>query len=1010
MTTTGVAAPASPYKGLAAFADSDLDALLFFGREREIEVIAANLVAASLTVLYGPSGVGKTSLLRAGVAQRLRRDGAAVTIFSAWSGDPVKGLLSAVEAEVRRVVSRVESPPSGAAADVLAGWTRRLGGDLYLILDQFEEYFLYHGDGGPFLEVAEAIRRADVHVNVLLGVREDALAQLDAFKTALPTLYANSLRLDRLDRQAARRAILGPLERYNELGSTGTAVEVEAELVEELLDSVEAGRIQLGDAGRGGTDEAEGGEGRIEAPYLQLVLERLWEVETGRGSTTLRLESLRELGGAARIVEDHLERAMAALSPEEKDAAAAMYNHLVTPSGTKIAHRAGDLARYAAVDEREAQRVLERLTNERIVRAGENGAAGMQYEIFHDVLADAVLAWRTRHEADRRLEDERQAASRRHRRLVVVAAASLVALAAMAAVTVYALAQRSQSRENAREARAGELVALAAASLGTDPEESVRLALRASRIIRSQAVEDILRKGLRELRAEAVIPLGAGTATSLSADGTMVASARGNAVRLYALPGGGIVRTLRHPKAAGASFSPVGRLMATVGGDGRARIWDEDSLVRVVAHSARFTLPAFSADGRRVATVTGDRVVHVSGLRGDRGRLSFTQGSDVMAARFSLDGRLIVTGGSDDLVRIWDARTGALRRTLTGHLGRVGDVAFSPDGTLLATGSTDLTARVWDVTEDFELVTITPGHEGYVSRVEFSPSGEELATGSQDRRARIFDADSPTIRAVLPGHGDAISDLAYSPDGAKLSTLGVDGMVRLWDARPFPRLERVRKHPKPVTRVDFSPDGQRIISATTGAEDVRLAGSARVRAAIGEHTALAVSPDGRLAVSGHEDGSARIWDVESARPMRELAPHVGPVTSTTFSPEGRYVVTTGADHRTRLSHVESGSQRWVASQSASVRDADFSADGRWVVTVGPRYAALVDADSGERLLLLDGRDRVVRAAAFSPSGWRIATGGESGAVRAYDCRLCGELDDLIALAESRLARLRPRTS
>ena len=67
-----------------------------------------------------------------------------------------------------------------------------------------------------------------------------------------------------------------------------------------------------------------------------------------------------------------------------------MHNYLVTPSGTKIAHRAGDLARYAAVDEQDAQRVLQRLAGERIVRAGENGAAGTQYEIFHDVLAEAV--------------------------------------------------------------------------------------------------------------------------------------------------------------------------------------------------------------------------------------------------------------------------------------------------------------------------------------------------------------------------------------------------------------------------------------------------------------------------------------------------------------------------------------------------------------------------------------------------------------------------------------------
>src|SRR5213079_959286 len=219
-------------------------------------------------------------------------------------------------------------------------------------------------------------------------------------KARIPNMFGNSLRLDRLERSAARAAILGPLERYNELVPDGDRVEAQPELVEVVLDEVAAGRVDLGLSGRGGVGEED--SGRIETPYLQLVLERLWEVETSRGSRRLRLATLRELGGAAQIVEDHLERAMSELSPEQKDAAAAIYNHLVTPSGTKIAHRARDLAGYAAVDETETEQVLQRLVEERIVRAGEDGAAGPRYEIFHDVLADAVLAWRARHEAERR--------------------------------------------------------------------------------------------------------------------------------------------------------------------------------------------------------------------------------------------------------------------------------------------------------------------------------------------------------------------------------------------------------------------------------------------------------------------------------------------------------------------------------------------------------------------------------------------------------------------------------
>ena len=261
----------------------------------------------------------------------------------------------------------------------------------------------------------------------------------------------------------------------------------EDELVEEILDSVRAGRIQLGPSGRGGAEDAEDG-GRIEAPYLQLVLERMWNVERERGSTRLRLTTLRELGGATRIVVEHLERAMSILSPEEQDAAAAMYNHLVTPSGTKIAHRAGDLARYASVDEAQAGTVLDWLARERIIRAAEDGAARPQYEIFHDVLADAVLAWRTQHEADRRLEEERREGARRHRRLLALAGGSLVVVAVLAGVAAYALSQRGSAQDrareaeaSAREAEANDLAALAEATVPTSPNGASRSPSRRAR-------------------------------------------------------------------------------------------------------------------------------------------------------------------------------------------------------------------------------------------------------------------------------------------------------------------------------------------------------------------------------------------------------------------------------------------------------------------------------------------------------------------------------------------------
>jgi len=208
-----VAAPPSPYKGLAPFDDSELDALLFFGREREIEVIVANLMASRLTVLYGPSGVGKTSLLQAGVAHRLRREQhAIVVVFSAWTGDAVANLLDAVEAAVGDDAGALRR--GAPLADVLAAWTRRLDAELYLVLDQFEEYFLYHenerGPGTLAEELPEALRRAGLRVNFLIGIREDSLASLDAFKAWYRAGWFPDVDLARLEAHVRELANIQP--------------------------------------------------------------------------------------------------------------------------------------------------------------------------------------------------------------------------------------------------------------------------------------------------------------------------------------------------------------------------------------------------------------------------------------------------------------------------------------------------------------------------------------------------------------------------------------------------------------------------------------------------------------------------------------------------------------------------------------------------------------------------------------------------------------------------------
>src|SRR5262245_5784015 len=252
----------SPYRGLAPFEDSELDALYFFGREREAEVVVANLIASRLTVLYGASGVGKSSLLRAAVARKLRAlpEPPVVVVFDRWGDDP--------EAALAAAVADSAGLGGGSLRDVVE--QAQLFRDVYLILDQTEEYFLYHQLPTDLERSLAAVVAAPLRVNTILAVREDALATLDRFLGLMPALYGNVLRLERLDADGARAAIVRPISRFSEL--TGESVTIEDSLVGAVIGEVGSRRIRSPLGGDGETNGHPNGSG-VEAPYLQVVMQ-----------------------------------------------------------------------------------------------------------------------------------------------------------------------------------------------------------------------------------------------------------------------------------------------------------------------------------------------------------------------------------------------------------------------------------------------------------------------------------------------------------------------------------------------------------------------------------------------------------------------------------------------------------------------------------------------------------------------------------------------------------------
>ena len=282
--------------------------------------------------------------------------------------------------------------------------------------------------------------------------------------------------------------------------------------------------------------------------------------------------------------------------------------------------------------------------------------------------------------------------------------------------------------------------------------------------------------------------------------------------------------------------------------------------------------------------------------------LTETAATAISSTVFSPDGKSILTGSTDKIAQLWDAKTGKQILTFTGHTDSVNAVAFSPDGKQILTGSADKTARLWDATTGTEIREFT-GHTDAILSVAFAPDGKTIATGSADQSARTWDVASGKELKQFLGHRSPIHSIAFSPDGKYILTGGGDSTgnaandARLWDATTADLIQTYAGHTGPVMSVNFSPDGKHVVTGSTD-KSVRVWGRQSGSKLITYDSTSAVnsvafSSDGRYLMAGNADASTLIWDVQTAYEVYILNGSYHSVLSAAFAPDVSAVVTVG---------------------------------------------------------------------------------------------------------------------